>query len=217
MEIIRFDTNVPQEMAFTYPNGKEMDGRYGTQFFRATTDERGVYLPRIVEDKLITMRVAAGERVEICKAEQKEGRKRVIRWEVKRVDPPGDPAWDNLDRQPQQPRNGLPAKNNPPAAATNASTQPKPSATQQAQATTPQKGQTQMSHCLAACAIAAIDAAIIAEEYAHSKKYSLKFGEDQVQAMAVSLYIQHCKSDNIAQMHANQTTRANGGAEPWQH
>ncbi len=209
-ETIRFETNIPQEMAFTYAAGKEVEGRYGAQFLRGTTDGRVVYLPPIVETKLLNLGVGPGELVEVCKREQKVGQKRNIVWEVKRVDAAGDPS--------QATGNGAtPTKNSPSPAATESSA-PKSSAVQ-AQPTMPeyQPGQTQFSRILAACAIAAIDAAITAEQYAASKNFPLKFREDQVQALTSTLYIQHSKQSNIALMHDNQAKRANGGADPWRH
>ncbi len=92
VEIIRFSTNVREEMSFTHLDGNESEGRFGTQYYRGTTDGRGVYLQPIVERKLLELDIKPGELVSIGKIEVKDGRKKGIQWEVKRVDAPGDPS-----------------------------------------------------------------------------------------------------------------------------
>jgi hypothetical protein len=220
-ELIRFETNIPVEMAFTYPTGKEVEGRYGAQYYRGTVDGRAVYLPPIVEEKLCNMDLGKGERVAICKREIKDGRKKAIRWEVNRVDAQGEPGWEELDKEPVKANGAIPQRTAPPAE----TTQPKPNGTP-AQPTTapipatplatiPTKGQTELSRCVAACGVAAIDALMLMKQYADSKGFSFIPREDQVQSLTATLYIQNCKQSNISQMHQNQTQRANGGADPW--
>ena len=229
-DYIRFETNIPQAMAFTYTDGREVEGRFGAQYFRGTSDGRGVFLPPIVERKLLELDIQPGEPVEICKAEVKEGRRRSIQWQVKRADPPQSPG------QAQPPARG-PASGAPPARETAPPAnlahpvQPKPNGTatpnhialESTSAPQLQGGagrpitHTQIGNILRACLCAAIDAARDAQMYATSHGFPLTFGADQIQDLASTLYIQEAKQSNIRLMHSRDEARvANGGAS-WQH
>ena len=201
MELIRFDTNVPQEMAFSFPTGKEVEGRYGPQFYRGTTDGRACYLPPIVEERLRDAEVAPGERVAICKREQKDGRKKGIVWEVKRVDAPGQPA---------ETVGGNPAKNSPTATAA----QPKQVNGHSQAITAPAPAQTnvkpvihtQSSALMASAMIAAIDALETATQYGHEKGLQFQFEEEDVRAVANSIYIQHFKNAELTLRYGGNTS-----------
>jgi hypothetical protein len=232
MEIIRFSTNVPVELAFTHTDGVPSEGRFGEQFYRRTTDGRSVYLQPIVERKLLELDVKPGELFNIVKAEVKRGNKRSVEWQVSRVDPPGDPSQP-VASQTKPPTQNPPAPSKPanskPAVASSIA-QPKPnnsSSTQEsntepppkkpvAQASAPAITHTIIGTTLKSCLMAAIDAARDAQQYATAQGFPLVFGPDQVEAMAISLYIQHSKTQNIAQMnqrdqYRDQARVANGG------
>jgi hypothetical protein len=239
-EIIRFETNIPIECAFTHTDGKETEGRFGTQYYRQTTDGRTVYLQPFVETRLLDLEVQPGELISICKKEVKDGRKRGIQWDVKRVDPPGDPSQavtrpstQNTKPPAQNPAISTPQSSKP--AARTITVQPKPnnssptpeSTTEPApkkppvQETAPVITHTIIGTTLKSCLMAAIDAARDAQQYATAQGFPLVFGPDQVEAMAISLYIQHSKTQNIAQMNQRDQYRgdarvANGGAS-WPH
>ena len=90
METIRFQTNIPVEVALKFdPPGKQVEGRYGAQVFFTTTDDRGLYVSPVVADKIGTLGIVKGEVFSICKRETKNGQKRAIEWEVNR---PGEAA-----------------------------------------------------------------------------------------------------------------------------
>ena len=73
-EILRFDTNVPVEVALRFSDGKHVEGRYGDQVMYSLENERIIYVPPIVERKIQELRIEKGEHFEICKAEVKKVR-----------------------------------------------------------------------------------------------------------------------------------------------
>ena len=95
-EILRFDTNVPIEVALRFNDGKHVEGRYGDQVMYSLENERIIYVPPIVERRIQELQIEKGERFQICKAEVKKGNRRSIEWRVCRIDPPAE-------QTPQQP------------------------------------------------------------------------------------------------------------------
>jgi hypothetical protein len=51
------------------------------------SDERVMYVPPIVRDKLVGLGARQNEPFSICKAEQRNGNRRFIEWIVKRLGP----------------------------------------------------------------------------------------------------------------------------------
>lgn len=83
-EILRFQTNIPEEFSLKYSDGKEVEGNFGPQVMFSLEDGRVTYVPPTVEAKFKAAGIKRGERVSVCKTEIKG--KAV--WVVKRVDPP---------------------------------------------------------------------------------------------------------------------------------
>lgn len=65
-EILRFETNVPVEVALRFSDGKHVEGRYGDQVMYSLADERIIYVPPIVERKIQELQIerwrSAGQR-----------------------------------------------------------------------------------------------------------------------------------------------------------
>ena len=62
------------------------------------TDERVMYVPPVVRNKLVELAIQPGELFTICKAERKEGNRRFIEWHVKKDDTPnGQPIGHVVD------------------------------------------------------------------------------------------------------------------------
>jgi len=85
-EVIRFTTNRPLEVAFRRGGAKKVAGYYGPQMMYTLTDERVMYVPLIVADRIQELNISYGELVQICKAEVRDGHKRSIEWRVSRVE-----------------------------------------------------------------------------------------------------------------------------------
>ena len=87
-EIIRFTTNRPVEVAFRRGGAKRVSGYYGPQMMYTLTDERVMYVPLIVADRIQELGIGYGEPFEICKAEVRDGNRRSIEWRDSRAEQP---------------------------------------------------------------------------------------------------------------------------------
>jgi hypothetical protein len=84
-----------------------------------------------------------------------------------------------------------------------------PAATERSQGSTQQVNHS-AAHMMAAALISAIDAGVLAQQYAASKGFELQFFAEDYRAIAATLYIQACKDPLFAERAA-----ANGGAQQW--
>ena len=169
-EKIAFQTNVPVSVALAYPDGIQVEGRFGDQIMYTLADERIMYVPLVVRTKLVELGVQPREPFTICKAERKEGNRRFIEWQV------------NKDGN----SNCLPPPETPPVnGQTNGPGAPKPS-----------NGYVAASP-LQQALTASIDAAIAAEQYAAAKGSSVRFGSEDLRAMALSLFIQGAREGGL--------------------
>jgi len=168
-ERIAFQTNVPVTVALAYADGLQVEGRFGDQIMYTLADERVMYVPPVVRSKLVELRIQPGEPFTICKAERKQGNRRFIEWHVQKGGTPNDePPWETA------PVNGK----------VNGHTSAKPS-----------NGYA-VCHLQNALA-SSIDAAIAAEQYAARKGFSVRFGSEDLRAMALSLFIQHAREGGL--------------------
>src|SRR4026209_1951502 len=87
MNILRFETDTPVEVALKYVVGRDVDGRYGLQVLYTLVDDRLMYLEPKVARRVDQLRITAGEPFSICKREVKNGQKRTTEGEVKRLQP----------------------------------------------------------------------------------------------------------------------------------
>jgi len=169
-ERIAFQTNVPVTVALAYADGLQVEGRFGDQIMYTLADERIMYVPLVVRTKLVELGIQPREPFTICKAERKEGNRRFIEWQVNKE--------TSSDERP-------PSETLPVNGKTNGHDIPKPS-----------NGHSAASHLEQALA-ASIDAAIAAEQYAATKGFSVRFGSEDLRAMALSLFIQHAREGGL--------------------
>jgi hypothetical protein len=66
-EILRFDTNVPVEVALRFSDGKHVEGRYGDQVMYSLEGDQIIYVPPVVEQRIQDLQIGKGELFEICK------------------------------------------------------------------------------------------------------------------------------------------------------
>ena len=90
--ILRFNTNSPVEVALRWDDGKRVDGRYGEQVMYTLDDDRVMYVPPVVAQRIRELGIRAREVFEICKAELQQDNKRWIEWRVRRIEEPRHPA-----------------------------------------------------------------------------------------------------------------------------
>lgn len=87
MNILRFPTSVPLEVALASPQGTLVQGRYGDRMMFNLTDGQVMYVPPIVASKIEAEGIGPGELFELCKGQVKIGQRRSIEWSVRRLDP----------------------------------------------------------------------------------------------------------------------------------
>ena len=87
MNILRFEMNVPTEVALRSSEGVVVEGRYGTRMMFNLADGRVMYVPPIVAGKIEAEGIVPGERFQLCKAAVRTGQKRSVEWLLARVNP----------------------------------------------------------------------------------------------------------------------------------
>jgi hypothetical protein len=79
---VMFQTNVPKTVASAYLDGIQVEGRFGDQVTYTLMDERVMYIPPFVREKIGGPGVHQGEPFSICKSERRDGNRRIIEWLV---------------------------------------------------------------------------------------------------------------------------------------
>ncbi len=87
-DILRFNVNIPAEVALRYGEGKRVQGRYGEQVMYTLVDDRVMYVPLCVADRIRELEVRPGQPIAICKAEVRDGNRKWIEWMVRRLEEP---------------------------------------------------------------------------------------------------------------------------------
>jgi len=193
LNILRFQTNTPTEVALNSPQGTIVEGRYGARVLFHLTDGRVMYVPPIVARKIEAQGIAPGEPFELCKTQVKNGRLRSIEWWLRRthtesperenVQVPDEPSTD-LESQLAQSievANGANDNGHPRAASQNDATQ---NGSPQSESTPPTPV-TKLEHALRT----AISAAHNAEKYGSDLGYVVRFDADAIKSMAITVLI----------------------------
>jgi len=188
-----FQTNVPVTAALAYPDGIKVEGRFGDQVMYSLSDERVMYVPPIVRDKLVDLGIQRNEPFSICKAEQRNGNRRFIEWMVNRLEPeqPGMHKAENGDK-PMSAAMSLATDSAASCAAVIGS-----NGKSNGKGTDAGNGSRTAGASLHAALVVSIDAAIAAEHYASAKGLSVRFGNEDLRAMALSLFIQHARDGGV--------------------
>src|SRR6202140_2610822 len=102
LNILRFQTNTPTEVALDSPQGTIVEGRYGDRVLFHLTDGRVMYVPPIVARKIEAQGIEPGEPFELCKTQVKNGRLRSIEWWLRRTHAePGNGQGADNPHEPQ--------------------------------------------------------------------------------------------------------------------
>ena len=99
-EVVKFPVNTPVEVTLQSEAGKRVDGRYGNQVMYSLLDNRVMYVPLYVEQRLKDLAIGAGEPLLLSKQEVKEGDRKRVEWSVKRApqQPLGSANADSTER-----------------------------------------------------------------------------------------------------------------------
>lgn len=191
-ERVVFEANVPVTATLAYPDGLKVQGRFGDQVMYSLTDGRVMYVPPVVRDKLVELGIRQNEPFAICRAERREGNRRFVDWVVQ---PDGSAAQaqsatahGDTPGSPMNRDNGAHVRGNGNGNG-NGKGHGKP-------ASTPTKSGTAET-ALRAALTTSIDAALAAEQYASAHGLSIRFGSEDLRAMALSLFIQHARDGGV--------------------
>jgi len=205
MNILRFETNTPVQVALKYDAGRDVDGRYGPQVLYTLADGRLMYLEPKAARRIDELKIMAGEPFSICKREHSNGQKRTVEWEVKRLEPV--PTTARLEVIPPGGGDALVADESAPPVAESeprhiarssyrsaavASDRPKPEPASNGGAATMLENQlcasipgvTKLEYALKT----AIAAAAGAEQFGHEIGYAVRFAPDDIRAMAITVF-----------------------------
>jgi len=215
VNILRFQPNVPIQVALQSLQGLVVEGRYGNRMMFTLTDGRVMYVPPIVATKIEAEGIGAGERFELCKAQIKNGHGRSVEWALRRLDPEEQLAEIAPDAPVPEPQlehdlrvsvemaNAKKANhesaelpNSPPAPATpttngngngnGGGAVPASPVPVAAQNDNPQpRSLTKLEHALKT----AISAAHNAEKYGSELGYVVRFDADAIKSMAITVLI----------------------------
>ena len=99
-EKLKLATNVPQDIALKFSEGKPYSSEYGDSVMYTLTDERIWFAPPIVAQKITQLGITRGELFRIVKAEVTKGNRRTVEYQVSRItaEPPASPRlapWDS--------------------------------------------------------------------------------------------------------------------------
>src|SRR6516165_11132778 len=187
-ERVVFEANVPVTATLAYADGLKVQGRFGDQVMYSLTDGRVMYVPPLVRDKLVELGIRQNGPFNICRAERREGNRRFIDWVVQ----PDSSASSALSAGAHRDAPQLSANDDGSAHGKsngngNGDGRPAngPGAVGTAEST------------LRAALMTSIDAALAAEQYASAHGLSVRFGSEDLRAMALSLFIQHARDGGV--------------------
>src|SRR5437667_10012636 len=83
-EVVKFEINTPVEVTLQLEEGKHVEGRYGDQVMYSLLDNRVMYVPPYVEQRIQELAIAAGEPLQLCKRAVKNGNRKWVEWSVRR-------------------------------------------------------------------------------------------------------------------------------------
>jgi hypothetical protein len=193
-EVLRFAIDTPVEVALRFETGKHVEGRYGDQVMYSLLDNRVMYVPQYVEQRLRELAVGAGEPLQLCKQSKTDGNKKWIEWSVKRAPerprPSGNvtAAAGQVWTENQNHANGN----------TNGKTKEKANGAIQ-------KAVTVMPPEITGAGITAMELALngaaeIAQRVegrAAARSYSLRFSNEDIRAIAVTIFIQAMREAGV--------------------
>jgi hypothetical protein len=191
-EVVRFAVDTPVEVALRFETGKHVEGRYGDQIMYSLVDNRVMYVPPYVEQRIRELAIGAGEPLQLCKQAKTDGNRKWMEWSVRRA--------------PQQPRpsaNETAAAGEVPSSAQNhADGNTNETANDHANSN---KAVAVMPNVITGGGITAMEMALngaaeIAQRVegrAASKNYSLRFSNEDIRAIALTIFIQAMREGGV--------------------
>ena len=191
-QVVKFSINTPVEVALRFETGKHVEGRYGDQVMYSLLDNRVMYVPPYIEQRIRELAIAAGEPLQLCKQEKTDGNEKWIEWSVQRAPQQPLPSANETaaaDEVPSKTQNQEDGNTDNEANGHTANGHANGSAPK-ALAVTPDQitgtGITAMELALNGAA----EIARRVEGRAAANSYSLRFSNEDIRAIALTIFIQ---------------------------
>ena len=193
MNILRFEMNVPKEVALQSTQGTLVQGRYGDRVMSTLADGGVMYVPPIVAEQIEAKGIIAGESFELCKARIALGRRRLIEWHVHRKeDPDANYSETQLESDLRKSVEAAIARKTqlPPVSPNGHETASSHELNGNGSPSTPaENGQPRAATKLEHALKTAISAACNAEKYGAELGYVVRFDSDAIKSMAITVLI----------------------------
>lgn len=182
---LRLQSNVPETIALEFADGLPVASRFGgDQVMFSLCDGRKLYLSPYVADKIAAAGIGARQPFTLCKREVTNGNRRTIDYQIEAAaaangaGPAATEPAPVVRNTPQTQQRSVTPSAPPSSLPSQAAATPAP-----VTATTP-------GALMTAAGRAAVDAVLEIERYAQSRGMTdFAFGADNLQAIAVSLFI----------------------------
>jgi len=198
--ILRFNINIPEEVALQRDTGRHVQGRYGEQVMYSLADGRVMYVPPYVEQRIIDLAIAPGEPFEICKAEANDGPRRWIEWHVRRTEEPRQP-----NESPNFPATAAPSSGYPQIhrnGSTNGHTQTRSHVVSSiVYPALPVPADSNGGSTMEVALREAVSIARRVEGEAAESNYCIRFNNEDIRAIGVSLFIQLTREEGFRWQH----------------
>ena len=196
MKILRFEMNVPKELALASPNGTLVEGRYGNRMMFQLEDGQVMYVPPVVATKIEEAGIAPGESFELCKTSVRDGKRRSVEWRLKRVDSPSPLEQDLRASVEAAHANAKSTRGPQLVEATDAEAIPPfaPIANGDGNHSSPPRSENGNGHATPSTKLehalkTAISAAHNAEKFGSELGYVVRFDSDAIKSMAITVLI----------------------------
>ena len=190
-EVVKFAIDTPVEVALRFETGKPVEGRYGDQVMYSLLDNRVMYVPPYVDQRIRELAIAAGEPLQLCKQAKTDGNRKWIEWSVRRAPQQPLPSGNETAAAESEPSEAQNHGNG----STNGKTTAKSTGTRTDR---PRKLVAVMPSQVTGAGITAMELALNgAAEIAHrvegraaANSYSLRFSNEDIRAIALTIFIQ---------------------------
>ena len=189
---VEFATNVPVPVVLAYDDGREVEGKFGTQVMYSLEGGRVMYVPPVVQEQIRKLGIRKGEEFYITKSEVKNGTRRTIHWIVDAND-----SSEPLAAEPELPVAQPASRPAPPAAPAGvvpngAAPTVRSAGPANGHGIIPCNGSTNghaRQEVLLQSMLEAVRVAMTVERHAADSGWSLRFSSEDVRAIGLSLFI----------------------------
>jgi hypothetical protein len=193
-DVVRFAVDTPVEVTLRFETGKHVEGRYGDQVMYSLVDNRVMYVPPYVEQRIRELAIGTGEPVLLCKQAKTDGNRKWVEWSVRRAPQQPVPSRNvtaAAETVPSETQNHANGSTNGKANGYANAPAPKPVAVVPNGITGP--GMTAMEMALNGAA----EIAQRVEGRAAANSYSLRFSNEDIRAIALTIFIQATREGGV--------------------